>query len=31
MPEAPEVETETHEAIQEETEKDGGSFLKQIA
>jgi hypothetical protein len=32
MPEGPEVETEKlHEAIQQEMEKEGGSFLKQIA
>src|ERR1700687_28764 len=32
MPEGPEVETENlREAIQEEMEKEGGSFLKQIA
>src|SRR5512141_48430 len=32
MPEGPEVETEKlHEAIQEELEHDGGSFLKRIA
>jgi len=32
MPEGPEVETERlHEAIQEELEHDGGSFLKRIA
>jgi hypothetical protein len=32
MPEGPEVETERlHEAIHEEIEKEGGSFLKQIA
>jgi hypothetical protein len=32
MPEGPEVETEKlHEAIQEEMEKDGGSFLRRIA
>lgn len=32
MPEGPEVDTDKlHEAIQEEMEKDGGSFLKQIA
>jgi hypothetical protein len=32
MPEGPEVETERlHEAIHEEMEKEGGSFLKQIA
>ena len=32
MPEGPEVETEKlHEAIHEEMEKEGGTFLKQIA
>src|SRR5512144_3025298 len=32
MPEGPEVETEKlHEAIHEELEREGGSFLKQIA
>jgi hypothetical protein len=32
MPEGPEVETEKqHEAIREEFEKEGGSFLKQIS
>jgi hypothetical protein len=32
MPEGPEVETEKlHEAIHEELEKEGGSFLRQIA
>src|SRR5664279_3196631 len=32
MPEGPEVETENlREAIQEEMEKEGGSFLRQIA
>ncbi len=32
MPEGPEVETERlHEAIHEELEREGGSFLKQIA
>jgi len=32
MPEGPEVETENlHEAIHEELEHEGGSFLKQIA
>src|SRR5512141_3409762 len=32
MPEGPEVETEKlHEAIQEEMEKEGGSFLRRIA
>jgi hypothetical protein len=32
MPEGPEIETEKlHEAIQEEMEKEGGGFLKQIA
>ena len=32
MPEGPEVETEKlHEAIHEAMEKEGGSFLKQIA
>jgi hypothetical protein len=32
MPESPEVETEKlHEAIHEELEKEGGSFLKQVA
>jgi hypothetical protein len=32
MPEGPEVETENlHEAIHEELEKDGGTFLKRIA
>jgi Domain of unknown function (DUF4337) len=32
MPEGPEVETEKlHEAIQEEMEKEGGAFLRQIA
>ena len=32
MPEAPEIETEKlHEAIHEELEKEGGSFLKRIA
>src|ERR1700686_1030289 len=32
MPEGPEVETENlHEAIKEELEREGGSFLKQIS
>jgi non-ribosomal peptide synthetase component F len=32
MPEGPEIETDKlHEAIQEEMEKEGGSFLKRIA
>jgi hypothetical protein len=32
MPEGPEIETDKlHEAIQEEMEKEGGGFLKQIA
>ena len=32
MPEGPEIETEKlHEAIQEEMEREGGGFLKQIA
>jgi hypothetical protein len=32
MPEGPEIETDKlHEAIQEEMEKDGGSFLRRIA
>lgn len=32
MPEGPEIETENlHEAIHEEMEKEGGSFLRQIA
>ena len=32
MPEGPEIETENlHEAIKEELEREGGSFLKQIA
>ena len=32
MPEGPEIETEKlHEAIQEEMERDGGGFLRQIA
>ena len=32
MPEGPEIETkELHEAIKEELEREGGSFLKQIS
>ena len=32
MPEGPEIETENlHEAIKEELEREGGSFLKQIS